>query len=343
MYRERSILSLTLAALCVLLAIALLRSQAIGDSVALERYRLKGALVHVIRVDLNSPRIVIGIGLPEKGLAHSESFESMVRRRAPLAAVTGTYFCTRSLVPVGTIIIGGRRVHVSCIGNTVCFLGSTRVRFVDTTKGQDYDVAGAHSGLRTGPRLLKNGHYALSPRREGFRSPGLFGAHVRMALGVTAHNKLLLVYVATPVTFARTASIMKALGALDAICLDGGSSSAMYYRGRMIHRPGRRLTNIIEVRNLPPAADVRPVPAGNETLAPRSGDTEPARDLMPFERFTGTPGRPVPNLREQAAVLEAFDHRPISDRATRLALDRARPSRSALDHRTPALSHPRTG
>jgi hypothetical protein len=305
MYRERSILSLALAALCVLLAVVLLRSATIGDSLALEKYTLRGARVYVIRADLNDPRIRVDIGLPAKGLAHSESFEAMVRRRAPLAAVTGTYFCTRSLIPVGTIVIGGRKVHVSRIGNTVYFLGSTQVRFVDTAKGQDCDFTGAYCGLRTGPRLLNAGRYALSPAREGFRHPGLFGAHLRMALGVTSHNKLLLVYVATPVTFARTASIMKALGAVDAICLDGGTSAAMYYRGRLVHRPGRALTNVIEVRLAPAGAPVAVSDVRIDVVGLQATQSGPAADEPAFRRSARSPDRPESAGYEEVAALDA--------------------------------------
>ena len=151
----------------------------------------------------------------------------------------------------------GKKVHESCIGNTVCFLGTNHIVFIDTAKGEDHDVTGTCCGVRTGPRLLNGGDYALNPRREGFRQPGLSGPHTRMALGVTDHRKLLLVSVATPVTFAETAHIMKKLGCVDAVCLDGGSSSAMYYRGSLVRRPGRALTNIIEVVLAPrPAAGV---------------------------------------------------------------------------------------
>lgn len=230
-----------------------------ADSVALEQHKIRGARVYVIKVDLDDPRISIDLGLPKKGLAHSETFTSMIGRRGPVAAVTGTYFCTRSLLPVGSLAVGGKELYVSCIGNTVCFMPANRVRIANTAKNEGFDFTGAQIGLRTGPRLLENGRYVLNARREGFRDPGLFGSRTRMVLGITPANKLLLVSIATPVTFARTASIMKVLGAVDALALDGGTSSAMYYKGRYIRRPGRALTNIIEVYvnpETPPAVNV---------------------------------------------------------------------------------------
>lgn len=217
------------------------------DSIALRKLSVNGVRVSVIQVDLNDPAVSIEVGLPAKGISHSESFESMVSRSSPAAAVTGTYFCTRSLLPVGTIVTEGRTVHQGSIGSTICFTESNQVSFLDTARGQSADLSGMRCALRAGPRLLNRGHYALNPRREGFGDPGLFGRRVRMAIGVTQCNKLLLVAVSTPVTFAETARTMRSLGAVDAMCLDGGTSSAMYYRGKLIRAPGRALTNVIEI------------------------------------------------------------------------------------------------
>lgn len=246
-------------AVCVALLMVLISSTSVGDSVALEQRRVQGARLYVITADLNDPRIKIDIGLPAKGLSHSEGFTNMIKRRSPVAAVTGTYFDTRSLLPVGTIVVAGKTVCVNNIGTTVCFSGATQVDFQPTAKGERSELAGVDCGLRTGPRLLASGYYVLNPRREGFRHPGLFGRHKRVAMGVTAHNKLLLVVVNTPVTFGTTAAIMKSLGAIDAVCLDGGTSSAMYYKGKMVCRPGRALTNIVEV-HWSPAYAARALP-----------------------------------------------------------------------------------
>jgi hypothetical protein len=247
MYTCRCRVALLTIALSIAVSAILTGPAAANGSVALEYRRVSGASLHVITADLNDPRIRIDIGLPAKGLYHSEPFAKMVERRSPVAAVTGTYFDTRSLMPVGTIIASGRTFCVSNIGTTVCFTGATRVTFVSTAKGETCRLSGMDCVLRTGPRLLDGGRYVLNARREGFRHPGLFGSHKRVAMGVTRSNKLLLVVVRTPVTFGRTAAIMKSLGAVDAACLDGGTSSAMSYRGRLVCRPGRSLTNILEV------------------------------------------------------------------------------------------------
>ena len=258
MRTARSPFGIFLALLWVMSGTWALCSACTAESVSLQKLRVRGALTYVITADLRDPAIRIDIGIPEKGFRHSESFVQLVRRHAPVAAVTGTYFDTRTLLPVGSIVIAGETVHKNAIGTSVCFIRPSAreaavrvppyvVELPATKAGERCDWTGVECGIRTGPRLLAGGHYALNPRREGFTHPGLFGCHRRMALGVTSHNKLLLVAVRTPVTFGTLASIMKALGARDAVCLDGGGSSAMYYRGQVVCRPTRALTNIIEV------------------------------------------------------------------------------------------------
>jgi exopolysaccharide biosynthesis protein len=229
------------------------------ENVNLQKQRVCGAMTYIITANLNDPDIQVKIGLPLGGIPTSEQFLSMVKRHDPVAAVTGTYFDTRSLYPVGSIVIDGKPAHESAIGTAVCFIRDTsftcetglKVTVNRTGKGERFNWAGVEIGLRAGPLLLADGKYALNPSREGFRDPGLFGARTRMAIGITSHNKLLLVSVSTPVTFGRLASLMKALGAVDAVCLDGGTSSAMYYKGKIIRYPGRPLTNIIEIHSQP--------------------------------------------------------------------------------------------
>lgn len=237
------------ALLCLLQAPACMadRGAAPPDSVRLQSLSVRGAAVSLITVNLNDPTVRVDIGLPKRGIAHAESFRSLISRHSPLAAVTGTYFDVKTYVPTGSIVVGGKLVHESNIGTAVCFTSTNVVRFIPAKYNRVCDLSGSECAFRTGPRLLANGEYALNPRLEGFRHPGLFGARTRMVLGVTAHNKLLLAFVRTPVTFGRAAGIMKALGAKDAVCLDGGTSSAMYYRGKTVKHPGRLLTNVIVV------------------------------------------------------------------------------------------------
>ena len=108
------------------------------------------------------------------------------------------------------------------------------------------DVAGAVSG---GPRLLDGGRIAVRSRAEGFARPGLYGRFVlgpnpRTLAGVTASGELLLVTIdgrrprfSAGVSLRDAARVMRALGARDALNLDGGGSTTMVVGGRVVNRP----------------------------------------------------------------------------------------------------------
>jgi exopolysaccharide biosynthesis protein len=68
-----------------------------------------------------------------------------------------------------------------------------------------------------------------------------------VAVGVTKHNKLLLVVVERPITLRQLSWVMRALGATDAIALDGGGSTCLYYRRTVKVLPKRKLTNLLVV------------------------------------------------------------------------------------------------
>jgi len=108
------------------------------------------------------------------------------------------------------------------------------------------DVAGVVSG---GPRLIDRGRIAVRSQAEGFDRPGLYGRFVagrnpRTLAGITDIGTLLLVTVdgrrpgySAGMSLPEAARLMKSLGARDALNLDGGGSTAMVIRGRVVNRP----------------------------------------------------------------------------------------------------------
>ena len=206
---------------------------------------VQGTPVHVVTVNLNSHNVRVSPAIARHGIGTSEGFGSMLSRLQPTTAITGTYFCVRKLIPVGDIVVDSRRVNFGCVGTAVCFTSGNTVEF------RTSDWKGYQSVVCAGPRLVTNGVAKVNPRAEGFRDGGLFRKAHRTALGVTKHNKLLLVSVNHPIYLSRLAKIMRELGAVNAINLDGGSSTALHYRGRTFSHPGRRLTNLIVVYESP--------------------------------------------------------------------------------------------
>jgi len=97
-----------------------------------------------------------------------------------------------------------------------------------------------------GPRLVENGKIKVTTREEGFRGY-LLSPHPRTAIGVTKNNEILMVVVDKGVTYRELAHIMLALGANEAMALDGGFSSAMWVRKGRVGRGGRSVSNAIIV------------------------------------------------------------------------------------------------
>ena len=106
--------------------------------------------------------------------------------------------------------------------------------------------------VSAGPRLLMRGRTAVAARAEGFaplEAPSFFGSFVasrnpRTLAGVRRDGRILLVTVdgrrpgwSAGVTLAEAARVMRALGARDALNLDGGGSTTMTVRGEVVNLP----------------------------------------------------------------------------------------------------------
>jgi hypothetical protein len=235
MFLKRTIFS---AFICLILL-----GRAEAGNVAYSKRYVRGVPVHIVTANLNSPSVRVTPSLAIRGVGTSEGFGSMLSRLQPTAAITGTYFCTRSLIPVGDIVINGKPVHDGPVGTALAITNENKAEFKPRTS----DWKGYNSVICSGPRIVSNGTPSLNPRAEGFSDPSLFRSALRSAVGVTAGNKLLLVTTSRPATMRKVAYIMADLGAVDAILLDGGSSTALSYKGSVKRHPARRLTNLLLV------------------------------------------------------------------------------------------------
>ncbi|MCL6630435.1 MAG: phosphodiester glycosidase family protein [Armatimonadetes bacterium] len=210
-----------------------------------------GVPVHIVTVNLNSPHVRISPALARHGVGSSEGFGSMLSRLQPTAAITGTFFCMKSLLPVGDIVIDSNRIVKGTVGTGLCFGPDNRVDVINLGDPRSVEWSGYTSVICSGPRLVTNGVITLYPRSEGFYDRALFRKARRSAIGVTQANKLLMVTVNRPIYLSKLAQIMQRLGAVDAINLDGGTSTALYFKGRVPSHPGRSLTNLIVVYESP--------------------------------------------------------------------------------------------
>jgi exopolysaccharide biosynthesis protein len=92
-----------------------------------------------------------------------------------------------------------------------------------------------------GPRLLTDGQFVGG---EGFRPSFADRRHPRTAIGRLADGRILLVvvggrqpYHSLGMTLVELANLMRQLGAVDALNLDGGGSATLVVRGTVINLP----------------------------------------------------------------------------------------------------------
>lgn len=116
--------------------------------------------------------------------------------------------------------------------------------------GNALDYSNVRTAVGAGPTLVKNGVIVLDGNKEGFTEDKILNlAAGRSLIGITADGKLGIATV-SGVTMSQLAEVAKSLGMVEAMNLDGGASSGLYYNNKYIATPGREVSNAIVIRYL---------------------------------------------------------------------------------------------
>ncbi|MCT7950218.1 phosphodiester glycosidase family protein [Ancylothrix sp. C2] len=96
--------------------------------------------------------------------------------------------------------------------------------------------------LGAGPLLIQNRQVVLDAASEGFSDAFIKQTASRSVIATTNQGKIILAAIhnragGAGATLAELAQLMQQLGAVDALNLDGGSSTALYLGGSLIDRP----------------------------------------------------------------------------------------------------------
>lgn len=103
------------------------------------------------------------------------------------------------------------------------------------------DWKGVNHILSGGPYLVKEGEIFVDMTAEKLGSVG--GRNPRTAIGYTADNHLILITAdgregaSVGLTLNELAGLMKQLGCVNAMNLDGGGSTVMYVNGQVVNKP----------------------------------------------------------------------------------------------------------
>ncbi len=224
----------------------LVSSAAQASSVSYEVVKSGRIAAHVVTVSLADPETRVTVALARGGVGKGESFKSIVKRSRPVAAITGTFYDTKTMIPTGDIAVFGTVVHTGCVGSALCIDSQNKAVVVPLRKGRAEGWGAYETVLGCGPSLVTNGAISVALSKEGFGS-SLTAPATRTAVGITRAGKLLLVAVNRKTSLHAVARLMKSLGAVDALSLDGGSSTGFYANGRFIASPSRQMTNLLVV------------------------------------------------------------------------------------------------
>ncbi len=182
----------------------------------------------------------------------TKSLQSYITSNNGFAGIHGTYFCPPDYISCsGKVNSFDFPVYNSRLKkwiNEDKLFWSNRAMMAFTSSGAVFypqantysSLSGLKAGLVNHPGLVHNGknivgNYSLTSAQK---IRGLRG-------GVAVKGSMVYLINARNVTVAEFAKIMVALGVTHALNLDGGGSSALYYKGSYKVGPGRSLPNAL--------------------------------------------------------------------------------------------------
>jgi exopolysaccharide biosynthesis protein len=231
---------LAIGLLCVVAAARAGDWEPVAAGVEYRRILRDGTDAHVVRVDLDAGTLaVVATRAEERGLAVSE----FARRHAAVVAINGDYF-DPELNPLGLAMGGGvvwARADERLRRQEVVGVGGRRVEIfprAEPLREPQPWMTGAVAGW---PMVVEDCRpLAQLPGSDHFtRAP-----HPRTAVGLSADRRQMLLVVADGrregvpgLTLPELAALLVEVGACRALNLDGGGSSALWIRDRIVNQP----------------------------------------------------------------------------------------------------------
>ena len=240
--------------------------------VQVSKKTVAGVSFYQTTIDLTDPETLMTIGLANNATqANSdtvnngdEPFEKLVARHKAAVVANGTFFGkTGQKWVLGNMVAAGQFLKYSRwenYGTTLGIRADNQLEMI-TARLEGKPEWNQHwFSLTCGPRLIKQGQIWLAAHSEGFRDPHVLNVGSRTAIGFPANRQqLFLITFLASLSLQQEAEIMKAIGCVEAMNLDGGASVALAHKGEILVPAGRFLTNVIVVydRNNPAPAALR--------------------------------------------------------------------------------------
>ncbi|MEK5395121.1 phosphodiester glycosidase family protein [Paenibacillus sp. FSL K6-2859] len=215
----------------------------------------KSFKAQTVTVSLLHPKVKLDVVLAGNTVGKVEELSSLAKRNNAVIAINGTFFDAYTKgaykAPYGYMVSGGKMLKNSSGDRRTIFTYDSNhlASLIPGLEFTDRFASGSMEGaLQAGPRLLVNGKVSLNVVAEGFKDAKILtGGGARSALGLTRDHKLILLTTGGA-TIPQLAEMMKQAGAYQAMNLDGGASSGLYYNGKYLTTPGRQISNAIVVK-----------------------------------------------------------------------------------------------
>jgi hypothetical protein len=210
--------------------------------------------LHALRLDLQEPSLRLALSpIEEKGLP----IDAMPSARAALAAVNASFF-DRSFKVRGLSVSNDVRWPEPMAPQDSPLLACDRSQSCKLQLAPPYALPeDTHTAVAGTPWLVRDGQ-ARTPKDDARCAAFCANTHPRTALGLDASGRQLFILLAEGrraqvpgLSLAETAEKLQALGAHQALNLDGGGSSALLIRGEVkMQRPAnepqqRRIANAL--------------------------------------------------------------------------------------------------
>lgn len=261
-------------------------SSPVFSSVNYSKKSANGVSLYILEINFSSEKI---IPVSAKGMNYAsryyadESFGSMAKSVNAVGAINGCYFDKTTLKPIGDVAMNGERLHN---GGGWAYFGvksDGSYEFgTDNPVQSRVNWSDFQWGITCLPMVIKDGTVLINSNEDlsaaGFHDSHVFMKMPRSALGETKDGKIVLV-ASGNTAFPSFAKALKSIGVINAIGLDGGASTALYYGGKTILPAGRKLTTILAI--VKGAASASTPPVKKQKVIDADESVEPSTEDVP--------------------------------------------------------------
>lgn len=261
---------------------------------------------YVVEINPSQRLLEVYLAIGGDNLGQLETLSQMAKRHGAVAAVNGGFFNSSGGLPIGALIKDGQLLSTEDLLRTAVGIKENNQLFLGYYAPAKESIPNLKHLVTAGPLLVLEGQPLWQGVVEGFRGSILKRA-ARTAAGVNKQGHLLFVVVdgrqkdpKAGLSLEEMAYLMVDLGAQSAAALDGGGSSAMWVKDKIVNRPSdgkeRKIVNAFLILHQVPVYlnekrlffDVPPETEKGRVLVPLRGIFEALQAKVDWDQSAAT-------------------------------------------------------